>query len=55
MRSATPLFFGEETDAPEYAVISELGSLDYYARRGTIEQTDPPLLQDVIWIHDRCQ
>ncbi|MBD1914053.1 hypothetical protein [Leptolyngbya sp. FACHB-8] len=55
LRSATPPFFGEETEAPKYAVISELGSHDYYARRGTVGQTEVPLLQDVIWIHERCQ
>ncbi len=28
LKSATPTFLGEETEAPEYAVISELGSYD---------------------------
>lgn len=54
LRSATPLFFGDAV-APEYAVIAELGSHDYYARRGTVEASQVPLLDDVMWIYDRCQ
>lgn len=53
--SATPLFLGEETESPMYAVIAELGSYDDALRRGTITATTPPLLQDTLWIHDRCQ
>ena len=54
-KSATPLFLGEEIQAPEYAFIAELGSHDYYTRRGTITENTAPFLGDVMWIHDRCQ
>ncbi len=53
-KSATPVFFGEETQAPDYAFIAELGSHDYYTRRGTVTEETPPFLGDVMWIHDRC-
>lgn len=49
---ATPTFWGDEPTAPEYAFIAGLGSHDYYHRRGAIA---PPLLTDMMWIHDRCQ
>jgi hypothetical protein len=52
LKSATPLWLGEEKEAPEYAVIAQLGSHDYYRRRGT---ANPPLIGDVLWIFDRCQ
>ncbi|CAN1211726.1 hypothetical protein TUMEXPCC7403_16095 [Tumidithrix helvetica PCC 7403] len=55
LKSATPIFLGQETESPRYAVIAELGSHDYYQRRGTMTQSTPPLLPDVMWIHDRCQ
>lgn len=35
LKSATPLWLGEEKEAPKYAVIAELGSYDYSRRRGT--------------------
>jgi hypothetical protein len=47
LKLATPTFFGEETESPQYAIIAELGSYDYYQKRMS--------LGDVIWIHDRCQ
>jgi hypothetical protein len=50
--SATPLWLGDEKEAPKYAVIAEIGSYDYYRRRGT---ENPPLIGDVIWLFDRCQ
>ncbi|GBO53433.1 hypothetical protein APA_1340 [Pseudanabaena sp. lw0831] len=50
-KSATPLWLGKETDSPKYAIVADLGSHDYYRRRGSTL----PLLGDVIWIHDRCQ
>lgn len=53
LQSATPTILGEETQAPQYAMISELGSFDYYKRRG--KQNNEVLLQDTLWIHDRCQ
>lgn len=52
LKSATPLWLGEEKEAPKYAVIAELGSHDYYQRRGT---ENPPLIGDVMWIFERCQ
>jgi hypothetical protein len=52
MKSATPLWLGEEKAAPEYAVIAQLGSHDYYRRRGA---ETPPLIGDVMWMFDRCQ
>ncbi len=55
LRAATPIFLGEETAAPEYAFISELGGYDYYQRRGSVTENMPPLLADVMWVHDRCQ
>jgi hypothetical protein len=55
LRAATPIFSGEETIAPEYAFISELGGYDYYQRRGSIQENTPPLLADLMWVHDRCQ
>lgn len=55
LKSATPLFLGKETEAPMYAVIAQLGSNDYYRRKGNVTSSTPPLLRDVIWIHDRCQ
>ncbi|OLP17017.1 hypothetical protein BST81_18755 [Leptolyngbya sp. 'hensonii'] len=55
LKSATPLFLGQETESPKYAVIAELGSYDYYQRRGRITQNTPPFLQDVLWIFDHCQ
>ncbi|HEY9815922.1 MAG TPA: hypothetical protein V6D20_09035 [Candidatus Obscuribacterales bacterium] len=50
LQSATPLFLGEETASPMYAVIADLGSYDYYRRRG-----EEVLIPDAIWIFDRCQ
>jgi hypothetical protein len=55
MRSANPLFLGEEMDAPTYAFITGLGSDDFYRRRGTVDDTNVPLLGDMIWVFDRCQ
>ena len=55
LASATPLYLGEETAAPQYAVVAGLGSHDYYRRWGTITEDTPPLLGDVMWIRDRCQ
>ena len=55
LKSATPLFFGEETESPHYAAIAALGSHDHYQRRGSITPETPPLLADVIWIFHRCQ
>jgi len=52
LKSATPLWLGEEKEAPKYAVVAELGSHDYYQRRGTEK---PSLIGDVIWVFDRCQ
>lgn len=52
LKSATPLWLGEEKEVPKYAVIAELGSYDYSRRRGT---ENPPLIRDVMWIFDRCQ
>ncbi|MEO0532922.1 MAG: hypothetical protein AAF215_03545 [Cyanobacteria bacterium P01_A01_bin.123] len=49
---ATPTFLGDETESPEYTFIAGLGSHDYYSRRGSVT---PPLLGDIMWIHDRCQ
>ncbi len=48
----TPLWFREATKAPQYAVIAELGSHDYYQRRST---ENPPLIGDVMWMFDRKQ
>ena len=50
LKSATPLFLGEEKESPRYAVIADLGSYDYYRRRG--QET---LIKDPIWVFDRCQ
>ena len=55
MRSANPLFLGEELDAPAYAFITGLGSDDFYRRRSTADDTNVPLLGDLIWVFDRCQ
>lgn len=57
--SATPLWFGEETQAPKYVFIAELGGHDYYRRRGDfstsrISSLVPPL-GDMMWVHNRCQ
>lgn len=52
LKSATPLWLGDEKEAPKYATIAELGSYDYYQRRGT---ENPPLIGDVMWVFDRCQ
>jgi hypothetical protein len=54
LKSATPLFFGEEKQSPKYAIIAELGSYDYYNRRSSNAQ-NILLLRDAIWIYDRCQ
>ncbi|NER79388.1 MAG: hypothetical protein F6K42_07355 [Leptolyngbya sp. SIO1D8] len=53
--SATPAWFGEETSAPQYAFIADLGSYDDYNRRGTVSDGSRSLLGDVMWVHDRCQ
>ena len=55
LKSATPLFLGEEPKAPKYAVIAELGSYDYYNRRASGADQSSPSLPDAIWIFDRCQ
>lgn len=57
--SATPLWFGEETQAPKYAFITALGGHDYYRRKGDfytsrISLLVPPL-GDVLWVYNRCQ
>ena len=52
LQEATPLWFREAKKAPQYAVIAELGSYDYYQRHGT---KNPPLIGDVMWKFDRCQ
>lgn len=53
-KSATPGVFGRESEAPQYAFITDLGSFDYYQRRGQITGSTPPAMRDNLWIHDRC-
>lgn len=53
--SATPGVFGQEPQAPQYAFITDLGSWDYYQRRGKVSNQTPPHLGDVMWVHDRCR
>ncbi len=55
LKSATPRFLGEESKAPKYAVIAELGSYDYYNRKNSGAARNSPSLSDAIWIFDRCQ
>ena len=55
LASATPLYLGAETEAPQYAVVAGLGSHDHYQRRGSVTEETPPLLGDTMWIRDRCQ
>ena len=52
LKAATPLLLWDAKEAPQYVVIAELGSHDYYQRRGT---ENPPLIGDVMWKFDRCQ
>lgn len=52
--SATPIIFGREPQAPKYAFITDLGSFDYYQRRGKISDQTPPQIVDTMWVHDRC-
>ena len=55
LKSANPLFLGEEVEAPKYVVVAELGIHDYYGRRDAVTGDRSLLLPDAIWIHDRCQ
>lgn len=56
--SATPLWLGEETQAPKYAFIARLGGHDYYRRKGDFYtsgiSTLVPPLGDMIWVYNRC-
>lgn len=54
LQSATPVIFGREPQAPRYAFITDLGSFDYYQRRGQISDQTPPQIVDMMWVHDRC-
>lgn len=53
-KSATPIIFGQELQAPKYAFITDLGRFDYYQRRGEISDQAPPQIVDMMWVHDRC-
>lgn len=53
-KSATPVVFGREPQAPKYAFITDLGSFDYYQRRSEISDQTPPQIVDMMWVHDRC-
>lgn len=53
-KSATPVIFGREPQAPKYAFITDLGSFDYYQRRSRISDQTPPQIVDMMWVHDRC-
>lgn len=54
LQAATPGVFGQEPQAPKYAFITDLGSFDYYQRRGKISDQTPPQIADMMWVHDRC-
>lgn len=45
---------GREAPAPKYAFINELGSYDYYSRRASLSERNPPL-GDTMWVFNRCQ
>jgi hypothetical protein len=57
--SATPLWFGEETQAPKYAFIAGLGGHDYYRRKDDLYTSGVsslvPPLGDMMWIYNRCK
>lgn len=55
LQFATPLFLTDNSAAPKYVVIAQLGAHDYYQRRGNITPNTPPLLKDPMWVFDRCQ
>ncbi len=58
LKSATPLFWGDEPAAPQYATVANLGRLDHNRYRDDLVH-QPNLkrtpIGDVMWIFDRCQ
>ncbi len=58
LKSATPLFWGDEPVAPQYATVANLGRHDHYKRRNdavTPATVNRPAIGDVMWVFDRCQ
>lgn len=57
--SATPLWFGEETQTPKYAFIADLGASDYYRSQDSFYTSERsslvPPLGDMMWVYERCQ
>lgn len=55
LRSANPLFLGDETEPPKYLFITGLGSHDYYHRRDYVTAPETSAMGEMMWRHERCQ